>query len=557
MLKFARCVAISSMALMTVGLSAQENVTLNGSIQSDILLPQEDKAIGTKYDSNSDILTNTYADLHLRSKWVDAGARVEFMEYPLPGFERDFQGWGVPHIYVKGKFGNGWEVTLGDFYDQFGSGFIFRAYEERSLGIDNSIRGLRLNMSAIDGLNLKVLGGLQRRYWDWDDEAIVGGADAELSIDRFSTKMQDKGINWMVGASFVAKKEDDEMIMVNPVQRLNLPEVVSAFDVRTRYQQGNYSLMAEYAMKSQDPSFDNGYIYKKGNALMLSASYSKRGMSALVQAKRSEDMSFRSRRSVNGTSVFLNHMPAFAYQHTYALAALYPYATQMANGEWAMQGEFGYTFKRNTALGGKYGTTLKLNMSYIRAIDREPVAEGKLMGTDGYTSSFFKFGDETYYQDINLQLEKKISKAFKLNLMYMNQRYNQGVIEGHGGMINSNIFVGEGKYQFNKKLTLRGELQYLTTSHESGDWMYGLLELSVLPYLMFTVSDMYGKPAINGGLEYGDKEHYYMASVTFNYNAHRIMAGYGRTRAGYNCSGGVCRYVPASKGVNISYNYSF
>ncbi|MBR3896636.1 MAG: hypothetical protein IKJ42_06440 [Bacteroidaceae bacterium] len=550
-------VAIFGMATMSVGLAAQEGVTLNGSIQSDILLPQEDDAIGTKYDSNSDLLTNTYADLHLRSKWVDAGARLEFMEYPLPGFERDFEGWGVPHIYVKGKLGNGFEVTLGDFYDQFGSGLIFRAYEERSLGIDNSIRGLRLNVSAIDGLNVKLLGGLQRRYWNWDDEAIVAGADAELNIDRFSTQMQDKGINWMVGASFVGKKEDDENIMLNPVQRLNLPEVVTAFDVRTRYQQGNYSLMAEYAMKSQDPSFDNGYIYKKGNALMLSGSYSKRGMSALVQAKRSEDMSFRSRRSVNGTSAFLNHMPAFAYQHTYALAALYPYATQMANGEWAMQGEFGYTFKRKTLLGGKYGTSLKLNMSYIRAIDRKPVTDGKLMGTDGYTSSFFKFGDETYYQDINLQLEKKISSAFKLNLMYMNQRYNQGVIEGHGGMINSDIFVGEGKYQFNKKLTLRGELQYLTTSHESGDWMYGLLELSVLPYLMFTVSDMYGKPAINGGLEYGDKEHYYMASVTFNYNAHRIMAGYGRTRAGYNCSGGVCRYVPASKGVNISYNYSF
>ena len=557
MLKFTRMVAIFGMATMSVGLAAQEGVTLNGSIQSDILLPQEDDAIGTKYDSNSDLLTNTYADLHLRSKWVDAGARLEFMEYPLPGFERDFEGWGVPHIYVKGKLGNGFEVTLGDFYDQFGSGFIFRAYEERSLGIDNSIRGLRLNVSAIDGLNVKLLGGLQRRYWNWDDEAIVAGADAELNIDRFSTQMQDKGINWMVGASFVGKKEDDENIMVNPVQRLNLPEVVTAFDVRTRYQQGNYSLMAEYAMKSQDPSFDNGYIYKKGNALMLSGSYSKRGMSALVQAKRSEDMSFRSRRSVNGTSAFLNHMPAFAYQHTYALAALYPYATQMANGEWAMQGEFGYTFKRKTLLGGKYGTSLKLNMSYIRAIDRKPVTDGKLMGTDGYTSSFFKFGDETYYQDINLQLEKKISSAFKLNLMYMNQRYNQGVIEGHGGMINSDIFVGEGKYQFNKKLTLRGELQYLTTSHESGDWMYGLLELSVLPYLMFTVSDMYGKPAINGGLEYGDKEHYYMASVTFNYDAHRIMAGYGRTRAGYNCSGGVCRYVPASKGVNISYNYSF
>lgn len=557
MLKIARGVAILGMALMAVGLAAQDKVTLNGSIQSDILLPQEDEAIGTKYDSNSDILTNTYADLHLRSKWIDAGARVEYLDYPLPGFEKDFQGWGVSHLYLKAKFDQGVDLTIGDIYDQFGSGFVFRSYEERSLGIDNALRGLRLNITGVDGLSLKLLGGVQRRYWDWDDDYLVGGADAEVNIDRFSSKMQEKGINWMVGASVVAKHEEDEMIMVNPVQRLNLPEVVTAFDVRTRYQQGNYSFLAEYAMKSQDPSFDNGYIYKRGNALMLSASYSKRGMSALLQAKRSEDMSFRTRRSMNGTSTFLNHMPAFAYQHTYALAALYPYATQMAGGEWAMQGEFGYTFKRKTFLGGKYGTNLKLNISYIRAIDRTPVADGNIMGTDGYTSSFFKFGDETYYQDINLQLEKKISKAFKLNLMYMNQRYNQGVIEGHGGMINSDIFVGEGKYQFNKKLTLRGELQYLTTSHESGDWMYGLLELSVLPYLMFTVSDMYGKPAINGGLEYGEKEHYYMASVTFNYNAHRIMAGYGRTRAGYNCSGGVCRYVPASKGVNISYNYSF
>lgn len=137
----------------------------------------------------------------------------------------------------------------------------------------------------------------------------------------------------------------------------------------------------------------------------------------------------------------------------------------------------------------------------------------------------------------------------------MNQRYNKTVIEGEGGMINSNIAIAEGKYQFNRKFTLRGEVQYLATKHESGDWVHALLELSVLPYFMFTVSDMYGKPFVDN--EYRDKEHYYMASVTFNYKAHRLMAGYGKTRAGYNCSGGVCRYVPASKGVQISYNFNF
>ena len=70
MLKITRGVAIFAMALITVPLMAQEEVTLNGSIQSDILLPQEDNKIGTKYDSNSDLLTNTYVDLHLRSHFL-------------------------------------------------------------------------------------------------------------------------------------------------------------------------------------------------------------------------------------------------------------------------------------------------------------------------------------------------------------------------------------------------------------------------------------------------------------------------------------------------------
>ena len=170
------------------------------------------------------------------------------------------------------------------------------------------------------------------------------------------------------------------------------------------------------------------------------------------------------------------------------------------------------------------------------------------MGTDGYNTKLFKM-DGLYYQDINVQLEKKLTKAFKLNLMYMNQRYNQTVIEGEGGTIKSNIGVAEGKYQFNNKLTLRAEVQYLATKQDEGDWTYGLLELSVLPYFMFTVSDMWN----NGATDL----HYYMGSVTFNYKSHRLMAGYGRTRAGYNCSGGVCRFVPASRGVQVSYNYNF
>ncbi len=544
------------LALALLPASAQEDggrkVSIHGNIQSDILFPQEDEKIGTgTYDDWG--LTNTYVDLNLLSKYIEAGVRLEYMDYPLPGFEPDFKGWGVPNIYAKWITGKNVDLTVGDFYDQFGSGLIFRAYEERSLGIDNSIRGARLNIGAVKGLHLKLLGGVQRTYWDWEKENWLGGADAEVNIDQYLPAMQDKNMVWMVGGSYVLQNHtaDKNVIVPGTNYKLNMPSTVHAFDARSRFQMGDYSILAEYVLKTQDPGFDNGYIYRRGNAALLSASYSSRGISALIQAKRSENMAFRTRRNISGISSFVNNMPAFAYQHTYALPALYPYATQAAKGEWAFQGEFSYTFKRKTALGGKYGTKLKLNVSHIRGLDKEPVQPAMgttTMGTDGYSTAFFKMGD-TYYQDINVQMEKKFSSAFKLNLMYMNQRYNKTVVEGEGGMMRNNIGVAEGKYQFNDKLTLRGEVQYLHTEQDLGDWGYGLLELSVLPYLMFTVSDMWNM---------GESDlHYYMGSVTGTYKSHRLMVGYGRTRAGFNCSGGVCRWVPASRGVQVSYNYNF
>ena len=519
-------------------------IIVTGSIQSDILIPQEDEKIGTEKYSEWG-LTNTYAEVGLMSKYVDAGMRLEYLEHPLPGFEKDFKGWGVANLYAKLHVED-FEVTLGSFYEQFGSGFILRTYEERSLGIDNSLLGARVAAKPFAGVTVKALTGLQRRYWSLCNELISGG-DVELNFDQWFKTLQDNGTYLTFGASFVNKHEGDEDIFVDATHKLNLPHSVNVFDIRALLQHGGWNILAEYAQKSQDPSFDNGYIYRNGYVAMLSTSYSKKGMSLLLQAKRSDNMSFRSRRSINGTSVFINHLPAFTTDHTYTLAALYPYATQ-PDGEWAYQAELGYNFKRHTLLGGKYGTNVKINFSHIHSIDKS-IKDGAVRGSDGYGSAFWKWGDEMYYQDLNVQIEKKLSNSFKLNLMYMNQFYNKTAVEGEGGMIHSDIFVAEGKYRLNNKLTLRGEAQYLATPDDEGDWVFGLLELSVLPNWMFTISDEYNSGETN--------IHYYSGFVTFNKGAHRVQLGYGRTRAGFNCSGGVCRMVPASKGFTMSYNYNF
>lgn len=544
---------IISLSLSTaIAQEEQKGVTLSGSIQSDVLLPQDDEKIGAK--KTDDFLTNTYIDLQLLSKHIDAGARLEYLEHPLPGFENDFKGWGLPNFWVKGKLGSN-ELTLGTFYEQFGSGFILRTYEERSLGIDNSLLGGRLVLKPTPGVVLKALSGRQRRYWDWN-RALISGADAELSIDEWIPAMQTKGVHLMLGGSWVNKYEnpsDKEKVYADYTHYIRYPKYVNSWDVRANLNSGPWSILAEYAQKTADPSFANGYIFKRGNVAMLSTSYSSKGLSVLLQAKRSENMSSKS-KDVVGTSSAINHLPAFTQDQTYALAALYPYATQLADGEWAYQAELGYNFKRKTALGGKYGMNVKVNYSYVRSLPHDfidGVKRTKLAGVTyvDYKSPFFKWGNDTHYQDLNIQLSRRLTRDFKMNVMYMNQRYNKTIIEGEGGMIHSDIFIADGMYQFARNTRLRCELQYLTTKQDQGDWAFGLLELSLAPHWMFTASDMWNCGETN--------LHYYQGLVTYNTGSHRIQAGYGRTRAGYNCSGGVCRYVPAQKGFTVSYNYNF
>ena len=524
---------------------------LNGAVQTEFLIPFEDEAIGTgTYDSP--VLNNTYFDLTFNAPYLSVGARLQVTEWPLPGFENDFKGGGVPYIWATGSYK--WaQHTVGDFYQQFGSGLVLRSYEERSLGIDNAIRGGRLKLNPIDGLSFTALGGKQRRYWDWNDSWVWGG-DVEWSFNETFRNAFNPKFGWSMGFSYVGKYEGDEDIFTPDMNyKLNLPNKIAAFDVRTKFRIRNFNILAEFATKSSDPNADNGYIYRPGTAALLSATYSSKGFSAFLQAKRSDNMSFRSKRSMVGVSSFINHMPAFTTTQTYALAAMYPYATQ-PDGEWAFQGEVRYNFKRKTPLGGRYGTQVRVSGSYIAGLNRnypDPSNPVNVIGSDGAGAAFWEMG-QTFYADANIEINKKLTKNLSLTLFYLYQNYNQAVVEGHGhngDMVKSNIFVLEGQWKMSKKCQLRWEMQYLQTKQDRGDWIAGLVELSVAPDWMFTITDTYniGETNLN----------YYSALVTYTYKANRFQVGYGRTRAGYNCSGGVCRWVPASKGFTIAYNYNF
>lgn len=518
--------------------STRTAITLLGTLQSDVLLPQSDAAIGAPPDKEP-VLHNSYLDLRLGSRYVDAGLSYEYLRQPLPGFEASLRGAGIAQAYVEGRY-RGMSLTLGSIYEQFGSGFIFRSYADRNLGIDQQLRGARLLFRGGD-VQFKALAGRQRHYWD-TNEAFVAGLDGEWSLNLGGTK------SLTLGAAIVQKREDPdkEAPYLDSRHRLRLPGQLWAGHLRAKAFLGHWQVQAEYAGKGQDPTLDNGYIYRQGHIAQLSATYSRRGMSLLLQTKRSDNMGMRSNRLITGNSSMLNHLPPFVREQTYALQARYPYATQ-PNGEWAYQAEWAYRLPRGTRWGGRYGTDVRLGFSHIQAIERQGrtlPGYDTPMGSEGYESRFFAWGDETYYQNLDVQLTRRFSRRFKLALSYAHLFYNQKVIEGKGDELHGHFFVADGSYKFSSSLSLRGELQYAALHGDKGDWAYALAEISLARKWLITLSDMY-----NVGKT---RQHYYLASVAYSHGSHRVQLGYGRTIEGYNCSGGVCRYTPASKGLRLS-----
>ena len=541
-----------SLWIAAVAWASNDTVYVSGGIQHDGLLEWRNKVA---------YLSNSYVDfsVHYRNdsnavgfRSLRATTRAELTQWPLPGYEDDIKGHGIGHLSVEAVFDRV-SVTLGDVYAQFGSGLILNIYEDRALGIDGALRGAKIETNPCRGLYITLLGGKQRRYWScYSDHAwgwnysrdAVLGADAEIHIEQWSKRMQDANMNLLFGGSYVSKYEAFDTIIAPSAGKLmmyNLPLWVGAGDLRVQWQYKGLDFLVEYALKANDPTIENDRSYRMGDALFASFSYSRKGLSVLAQIKRSDNMSFRSERTRIGLAGRLNNLPAFGQQHTYTLPALYPYATQYVGGEWAFQAEARYTWPRKSVMGGKYGTTLKLSGAHIRglksegswAIDTRPEGE--------------------YYTDVNIELNKHVTKRFWLNAMLMYQTYNRQLLEGKGGLVRSGIAVVDAKVQVSDQVTMRAELQYLYSPHYQGQWIFALYELSLIKHLTLSGQWLYNI----GGTAEATHEHFYTAAATFSYGAHRVSAGYTKTKEGFNCSGGVCRYIPKMEGVCLSYNFTW
>jgi hypothetical protein len=538
---------------VTVAQNFLEGGRVSGNFQLDAQVYKADSAIGAS-DVEEKMLMNAFANLLYSNGNFNAGLRFETYLNPIQGYDPRYKGSGVPYWFGSWR-NEQFEITVGNFYEQFGSGMILRSYEERNLGYDNAFKGAKVRFSPAEGVTLKGLIGTQRFFWE-QGPGIVRGLDGEFALNDIFDKEGNCKTRVTLGGSFVSKYQQTEELYAGPDTLLLLPANVASYAVRANVTRGKFALDGEYAGKMNDPSFMNNFIYKNGHSLLLQASFSTKGLGIIASAKRTDNMSYKSRRTESGSFLDINYLPALTRQHAYSLSAMYPYATQ-PNGEMALQGQVNYKIKRGSLIGGKYGTDIAVNYSRITSIKKETAdGESKIgkSGTAGYKSPFLAFGDELYFQDFNIEIQRKFTNSFKALISYIYQDYNVLILEGYEEpMVNAHIVIADATYRFDNKQALKMEYQHLITKQDEGDWLQVLVEYTFAPKWYFTLADQY-----NYGNSDKDKRfHYPTVSAGYTNGSNRLMMSYGKQREGIICVGGVCRNVPASNGLTLTLTSTF
>jgi hypothetical protein len=325
--------------------------------------------------TRGDFGSNDYLKVDYNIGRFSAGIQVDGYLPALYGY--DFYDFGIRDSklnmfltkYVQWEDQN-WGVRLGDIYDQFGNGLIFRAYEDRALGFNNSLAGARTYYNFNNMVNVKVLAGLPRLY-DVRSKSVIWGGDLSLSISEM-TGWYDG--NLAIEGSYVGRYLKDASInfpieggMYKGVDH----DIINMVSGRLNFEYAGLSLRGEYAAKLNEDIYNPTKDAAKGNAITVDLGYNYKRFSVSASFHRMENMTtfieYTPMGIGGGNSI--NYVPLLTRQHTYSLANLNPYrgSSVHTGGEIGGQVDVYYSL-RNPKARGKYWN-FHANFSMFNTLD--------------------------------------------------------------------------------------------------------------------------------------------------------------------------------------------
>ncbi|MFC4261383.1 DUF6029 family protein [Ferruginibacter yonginensis] len=516
----------------------------------------DDKVKLESFETANRVRANAYLRLDYTLKNFTAGVQVEsYVPKALLNYSPNFKDAGLGNYYLNYKNDSiGVDITVGHFYEQFGSGLVLRTWEDRQLGIANSIVGGKIKYQPTPYINVTALYGKQRNGLAFDyTNGTIAGFNGELLL---SNLFRSKKATYNIGGSYVNRYEKlPTNTAVNNSTYLT--------SIRGSYAIKGFTIDAEYAFKSADALVEFGNIRNDlqfdGDAYLLNIGYSKKGLGINATFRRLENFGLYSQRNLQGNAFnegFVNFTPSLTKQYDYSLTNIYVYAAQPnisfepnrnKAGEIGGQFDIFYKFKKDSDLGGKYGTNLAINVAQWHGLKGRYDALNRK-----YKADLAGVGQK-YYHEASIEIRKQLTKNWTTVFTYLNQYYNNRYVEETVGDVNAQTVVLDNTFKFKKGRSIRWEVQHQWANASFKNWAAMVLE-----YNFNSQWSIFGVDLYNYGNDDVNKQiHFYNAGVVFKKNAIRAQTSYGRQRGGLICVGGVCRFVPESAGLNLSINYSF
>ena len=494
--------------------------------------------------------SNNYLKLDYNYGRFSAGIQMEAYMPMLQGFNNipdAFHGFKLASKYVQWQDEN-FAILVGDIYDQFGNGLIFRSYEDRALGFNNSLEGVRGIYNFGNYVQFKGLYGRPRLYMDYED-SWIRGADLSVSLaDIFGLR---EAMFTLEGSYVNRYQKIDEDKSAEQVISDQVRPNLNMYSGRLNLDWKGITARFEYVTKGEKDLYSVGAKGNaaKGNVYLAELGYSHKGFSVLGSFRRLEHMGTLLSIYGEGTGNLLNYIPALTRQYTYLLTNLNPYQGT-PEGEIGGQVDVYYSL-RNKSARYKYWN-LHANFSTYYTLKKQTGNKTNLL-----------------WRDINVDVERQWNRSLKTSLLLSRQEWSPD--HGTSGKtLASNIVVGDVTYKFNPRYSLRAELQYLYSDHvkpndreladEAGtDWLAFLLEFNIAPKWSFFFSDMMNFDRVypENGVNVTSTIHYPSGGFSFTKSRTRIQLSFGRNRQGFVCSGGVCREQPAFTGVSLLLTSSF
>ncbi len=435
-------------------------------------------------------------------------------------------------------------ITAGYFYEQFGSGLVFRSYEDRLIGIDYAVQGVKAKYNITDNFFIKAFTGRQKGFQQnrfGMADPIVKGVNAEGTMNVGTATMT-------IGTSLVNRTLNSDAMnaVVAEINNLNLEDRfnpkynVYAYNGYMDLAVKDFTSSVEYVAKTKEAvrnQLDGSLENKAGNLLNVSAGYSKNklgkkhkgGIGINVQYRYIDHYSMMLSPNVKSLEGLVGFVPSLTQQSTYRLLARYS-AQAITTGEKGLQADFNFTINKEN--------TIMINVAKIDQLNNDKL----------YREIYAE-----YYHKFNAKLKSKVG--------FQAIHYDQAIYQGKPGKkpVKTITPFAELTWKLNKKNSMRFEGQYMSTEQDYGSFANAIIEWNMSPHYSFAVSDMINvKPNRYEDNPAPDKVlHYYSVFAKYSIHTTAFTAAYIKQVEGVNCSGGVCRLEPAFSGVRFTLTTNF